>query len=186
MGGHRSQVLSGSLGPTDQLLSQAIAVQVPDRARGWFIGSDHGGVGTPSESYPSANQSFRMAVRGSNLAGLNPESDLILTSGAFVRRIARNIVIDDARKLRARGGAALALDDLDDASEPWVAPDQKTTVLLKPVIMSLPELYRDVFILSRFTGMSYLEISRKFGVSVKTVEYRMSRALALCQAALRD
>lgn len=52
--------------------------------------------------------------------------------------------------------------------------------------MPLPELYRDVFILSRFTGMSYLDISRKLGVSVKTVEYRMSRALALCQAALRD
>lgn len=105
---------------------------------------------------------------------------------AFVARIARNIVIDDARKLRVRGGAALALDDLDEDSAPWVAPDQETTLLLKQVIMALPPLYRDVFILNRFTGLSYSEIASKLRISVKTVEYRMSRALALCQAALRD
>jgi len=105
---------------------------------------------------------------------------------AFVARVARNIVIDNARKLRVRGGVALALDDLDESSEPWLAPDQETTLLLKQVIMALPPLYRDVFILNRFTGLSYSEIASKLEISVKTVEYRMSRALALCQAALRD
>ncbi len=105
---------------------------------------------------------------------------------AFVARIARNIVIDEARKLRVRGGAALALDGLDEALEPWQSPDQETTLLLKQVIMSLPPLYRDVFILNRFTGLSYSEIASRLEISVKTVEYRMSRALALCQAALRD
>jgi len=105
---------------------------------------------------------------------------------AFVGRVARNIVIDETRKLRVRGGSALALDDLDEASAPWLAPDQETTLLLKQVIMALPPLYRDVFILNRFTGLSYAEIAKQFGISVKTVEYRMSRALALCQAALRD
>lgn len=105
---------------------------------------------------------------------------------AYLARTARNIVIDQARARRARGGAALALDDLDDASAPWVAPDQEAALLLKQVILGLPPLYRDVFILNRFVGLTYEQIAQRYGVTVKAVEYRMSRALALCEAALRD
>lgn len=105
---------------------------------------------------------------------------------AFIARITRNIAIDEARKLKVRGGAALQIDALPDHIAPWVGPDQETALLLKQIIMGLPELYRDVFILSRFQGLSYEEIARERGLSVKAIEYRMSRALALCQEALRD
>lgn len=105
---------------------------------------------------------------------------------AFVARIARNIAIDDARKLKVRGGAALQLDELPDHLAPSVAADQETTLLFKQIILGLPPLHRDVFILSRFNGLSYAEIAQQLNVSVKTVEYRMARALALCEAALRD
>lgn len=105
---------------------------------------------------------------------------------AFLTRIARNIAIDEARKLKVRGGAAVQLDALPDHQAPWVGPDQESTLLMKQVILGLPELYRDVFILSRFHGMSYQEIAAERGLTVKAVEYRMSRALALCEAALRD
>jgi RNA polymerase sigma-70 factor (ECF subfamily) len=105
---------------------------------------------------------------------------------AYLARVARNVAIDEARRVRARGGPALAVDDLAEAHQPWSAPDQETAVLLKQVILALPPLYRDVFILNRFVGLTYGEIARRLGVSDKTVEYRMSRALALCQEALRD
>lgn len=105
---------------------------------------------------------------------------------AFFARVARNLAIDEARRLRVRGGVALALDELDDASTPWVAPDQETALLLKQVILGLPPLYRDVFILSRFMGLTYGEISQRLDVPLKTVEFRMSRALALCRSALAD
>jgi RNA polymerase sigma-70 factor (ECF subfamily) len=105
---------------------------------------------------------------------------------AFLTRVARNIAIDEARKLKVRGGAALQLDALPDHQTPWVGADQEANLLLKQIILGLPELYRDVFILSRFHGMSYQEIAAERGLSVKAVEYRMSRALALCEAALRD
>lgn len=105
---------------------------------------------------------------------------------AFVSRIARNLAIDEARKFKVRGGAALEVDALPDHLAPWVGPDQETLLLMKQVILGLPELYRDVFILSRFHGLSYGEIAAKRGLTVKAVEYRMSRALALCQEALRD
>lgn len=105
---------------------------------------------------------------------------------AFLATVARNLAIDSARQLRARGGPALALDDLPETAHPWTAPDQETTLLLKQIILGLPPLYRDVFILNRFMGLTYAEIARRQGVSVKTIEYRMSRALAHCEAALRD
>lgn len=46
----------------------------------------------------------------------------------------------------------------------------------------LPERCRLVFVLSRFEDMSYKEISDKLGISVKTVENQVSKALRL----LRD
>lgn len=105
---------------------------------------------------------------------------------ALLATIARHLVIDGARRVRARGGPGLAFDDLPENALPWTAPDQETTLLLKQVVLGLPELYRDVFILNRFMGLTYSEIALRQGVSVKTIEYRMSRALALCAAALRD
>jgi len=105
---------------------------------------------------------------------------------AFLTRVARNIAIDEARKLKVRGGLALQIDALPDQMAPWVGPDQETALLMKQVILGLPELYRDVFILSRFHGLSYQEIAAERGITVKAVEYRMSRALALCEEALRD
>jgi RNA polymerase sigma factor (sigma-70 family) len=105
---------------------------------------------------------------------------------SFFARIARNVAIDEARKLKVRGGLALQIDALPDRMAPWVGPDQETALLIKQVILGLPELYRDVFILSRFHGLSYQEIAAERGITVKAVEYRMSRALALCEEALRD
>lgn len=105
---------------------------------------------------------------------------------AYLDRIARNMVIDEARKLKVRGGAALQLDDLSDHQTPWVGADQEAALLLKQIILGLPEHYRDVFILNRFHGLSYQEIGAERGLPVKAIEYRMSRALALCEAALRD
>ncbi|WP_371876897.1 RNA polymerase sigma factor [Phenylobacterium sp. LH3H17] len=39
--------------------------------------------------------------------------------------------------------------------------------------------HRDTLILNRFGGLSYQQIAVHFGITAKTVEYRMSRALAL-------
>jgi RNA polymerase sigma-70 factor (ECF subfamily) len=45
-------------------------------------------------------------------------------------------------------------------------------------ISNLPDGIRETFILNRFEGLSYQEIANRENLSVKTIEYRISKALA--------
>lgn len=54
------------------------------------------------------------------------------------------------------------------------------------IIESLPEKCREIFILNRFEGRKYAEISDKLNISVKTVETQMSKALKILREQLAD
>jgi RNA polymerase sigma factor (sigma-70 family) len=106
---------------------------------------------------------------------------------AFLRRVADNVARDEHRRLMRRGGgAALRLEDVDYDPALAVAADQHAALLLKQVILRMPDLYRDAFVLTRFQGLTYEEVADRLGVSVKTVEWRISKALAYCAQQLRD
>lgn len=45
---------------------------------------------------------------------------------------------------------------------------------------------REVFLLSRYHEMKYADIARMLGISIKTVEARLSRALQILQERLKD
>ncbi len=53
-------------------------------------------------------------------------------------------------------------------------------------LAKLEEPLREVFILSRYHEMKYSEIAQMLGISVKTVEARLSRALQDLQKLLKD
>lgn len=79
--------------------------------------------------------------------------------------------------------------DLSDVSElllPQVegqTPEaRELEITIEKAINSLPEKCREVFELSRFADLKYIQIAEKMGISVKTVEAQMSKALH----ALRD
>ncbi len=102
---------------------------------------------------------------------------------AFLMRIAANAAVDAARR-RGREWQPGAWDD-----EGWRGVEeagQTEQVLLRQIILSMPAPLRSVFLLSRFDNLTYPEIADRLGISQKTVEWRMSKALAHCASKLRD
>jgi RNA polymerase sigma-70 factor (ECF subfamily) len=63
--------------------------------------------------------------------------------------------------------------------------DQELQGVIEVAIDALPPRCREVFVLSRFEGLSYLEISRALDISPKTVENQISKALMLLRSALQ-
>ena len=63
---------------------------------------------------------------------------------------------------------------------------QELKELIDQAIDRLPERCRMVFILSRFEDLSYKEIGAELGISVKTVENQISKALKMLRAQLGE
>ncbi|MBC5634592.1 RNA polymerase sigma-70 factor [Parabacteroides hominis] len=57
---------------------------------------------------------------------------------------------------------------------------------IQKAIENLPETYRETFTLSRFGEKTNVQIAEKLGISVKTVEYRISQALKILRLKLKD
>lgn len=77
---------------------------------------------------------------------------------------------------------AIRLDDrpprLTDSFHPSAALDYKELHLrLEARIHALPPDQQRIFLLHRDQGLTYAQIARRFGISVKTVEKKMSLAL---------
>lgn len=106
---------------------------------------------------------------------------------AYVFRCARNAIANHGRRqrldrrlrdwLRSRPGRAAA--DPDHA-----ATDEFAAAVVKAV-RELPPRCREVFTLSRDGQLTYAEIAATLGLSTKTVENHMGRALKRLREALR-
>jgi RNA polymerase sigma factor (sigma-70 family) len=105
---------------------------------------------------------------------------------ALLMRIASNLARDHFRRSKVFGKV---LDVEIARSRPRASAHQSAepfaALELSEAILSLPEPQRDVFVLSRFAGLTYDEIADHLGLPVKTVEWRMGKALALCSERLR-
>lgn len=100
---------------------------------------------------------------------------------AFLWRVANHIALDQLRRLsRSERVAALSVKAEDCAAV------QDETVLLRELVCGLPATVRETFLLSRFSGLSYDEIASRQGISVKAVEWRISRALELLAGRLAE
>jgi len=102
---------------------------------------------------------------------------------AFLAEVARRTAADDARQNAARRKAVS--EHLHRESLALVT-DETDTLALKQAILALPPKLRQVFLLSRFAGLTYSEIATRCGVSVDTIQERMSKAQAMCSALMQD
>lgn len=66
-----------------------------------------------------------------------------------------------------------------------VEDGQDEARLFEQMMLALPSKLSDVFVLSHVRGLTYREIAELRGISVKTVEKRMTQAIALCADMVR-
>ena len=105
---------------------------------------------------------------------------------AFLAQIALNLFRDRHRREAVR--SAHRRDAI--VAQSVVAPrldaiaEQEIDLLLERLILDLPERYREAFVLQRFGGMSIAAIAERLGISPKTVEWRIGKAVELCAIAL--
>lgn len=103
-------------------------------------------------------------------------------------RIATNVAHDQARQHATQAGTGMVpLDSEELVSEDppadQVIAQEQELAMIHTVIMRLPPKCRQVYLLQRLRGMSYTEIADYCGISRKTVELHMSRALAALREA---
>lgn len=117
------------------------------------------------------------------LAPIGPGVD-IAHPKAFLITVARNIGVSRGRQARRRADMAAQLED--PTSNPETdAGGQIEAILISQIVLGLPQPLQDVFLLSRFGGLTNTQIAEHLGISPKTVEKRMTKALAHCAAQLR-
>jgi RNA polymerase sigma-70 factor (ECF subfamily) len=100
-------------------------------------------------------------------------------------RILANLIKD---RFRSRSREAVALDSFAAVVNTTgvTHADQAETVDFTNLILAMPKKLRDVFVLARFTPMTQPEIALRLGISVKTVEWRLAKALEYCVSHLGE
>ena len=117
-------------------------------------------------------------------------------SGAFDRidyprlyllRTARNLVFERSRRKAREGAVLYPFDETCDAALP---PEQIRRMeeldirrALRPALLAMRPRTRRIFLMSRLRQQTYREIADELGISVKSVEKHMTRALARCRKA---
>jgi len=99
---------------------------------------------------------------------------------AFLNRIVRNLVIDRARRVTARG-PEVPLDQTDaprvEATQSDAIELEQTRALYKASVDALPRRTREVFLLHRLEGLAYKDIAAQLGISIRTVEWHVAEAI---------
>lgn len=112
-------------------------------------------------------------------------SSELKSPSAMLFRIAVNVANDHGRAAMARrSNRHTVIEDVELASELPSAEREvlatQTLDLLLETIEQLPPKCKQVFLLSRASEMTYPEIAEHCGISVKSVEKHISRAIAAC------
>ncbi len=105
---------------------------------------------------------------------------------AYLSRSARNRALNYLRNRKIRWNEPESLEavDIPTPSAQQQMEGREIQAIIDAAIDSLPEKCRVVFVLRRFEQMSHHEIADTLGISTKTVENHMTRALRLLRQKL--
>lgn len=110
---------------------------------------------------------------------------------AYLRRMAANLAIDDARadarRLLEPMEIELLLEVPDEAPNAEQATsDRQQLQRLAEILEELPQRRRELFVAARLEGLPHKMLAQRFGVSVRTVELEVRRALDHCAIRLQQ
>lgn len=100
---------------------------------------------------------------------------------AYLFRAARNRALNSLRHdaIAKRAEPVVAEDTVAPTGAHAQLVEEEIEVALRTAMNDLPDRCREVFELSRVHGLRYAEIATTLGISVKTVEAQMGKALRI-------
>jgi len=115
----------------------------------------------------------------------------------FLFSIVKNKSIDHLRKELNKQESLLSLSEIGirelktristlEAFSPEMIYSEEVKDIINRTLNSLPDVTREVFLMSRFQNLSKKEIAVLFNISTKGVEYHISKALAKLKISLKD
>lgn len=99
----------------------------------------------------------------------------------FLIRIARNLCLNAKGSKHYR---LSSIDDLDLVSHGRAYENDELLELLRATIATLPEDYREAFVLREYDGLSYREIAELLDISLNNVRVRIHRARTMLRMQL--
>lgn len=111
------------------------------------------------------------------------------TFNPFIFAITRNLLLNE---LRSRLSKQKIKDEIFQLSMPdeYHSFDKLEYGELKEtidqIVNDLPEKQKEVFLLSRYDGLTHKEISEKLNISTKTVEYHISQSISTIKSKLKQ
>lgn len=147
---------------------------------GWLAGWLRRRLGSAHDAADLSHDTYERLM----VSGRLPEAG---QARAFLTQIAKGLVID---LFRRRTLETAYLEALAQPPEPHMPSAEgralalETLMAVDAALDALPARARQVFILSRFEGLTYSEIAAQLGVSVALVRKHMLRAAQACLAAL--
>jgi RNA polymerase sigma factor (sigma-70 family) len=101
-------------------------------------------------------------------------------------RIALNVMSDSRRRgvgafMSSHGDMDAAIEEMpsDELSPDEHAQHQQELSLARNAILRLPDHCKQIYLLNRMDNLSYPQIAKRYGISVKAIEKQMSKALTL-------
>jgi RNA polymerase sigma-70 factor (ECF subfamily) len=109
------------------------------------------------------------------------------TLSGYLHQMAINLALEHFRKEKRRRNLLVenfVPDHQDQTSDdPYSGKEMHEIIIAE--IQKLPSKSGEVFMLSRFEGMTYQEIANSLGISIKTVENQMGKALKVLRKSLQ-